>query len=224
MRRGSARDKLAAVATMMRSEIRQILSLLNELVAGQRRIIEGQQVVEAQGIRIISQGNEALGLLQTIAAELAPPIPVAFRVTLISGSVVNLIEGENMKPLKAAASFTILDDGTATLNINLLDGDGLPATLPTGASLSALSCTPSAPTIVVTPATTPTALSAAVAPASAAVLTAPGAVLTAITIAVAAITMTLANGTTSTLPTETTEPINITGDVPTGFALSLTTP
>ncbi len=115
--------------------------------------------------------------------------------------------------LKASVDFDILDNGTAQATLTFVDAAGLPATLPTGSTLSVPPWVSSSTALVVTPAAD--GMSALLAPAV------PPVLVTDATITIGPATLTNADGSTVTIPAIVSQGIDIIGGGPVGFQVSL---
>jgi hypothetical protein len=166
----------------------EIVKHLREVYAAQRETLRRLDKIEGQ--------------LAGIIAMLAPSPPVRLTITL---------EENTMGAV--AMDFQILDNGSATAALNLVDAAGLPTTLPTGATLSVPPWVSSDPGLVATPSAN--GLTAVISPAT------PPKLLTGATITAGPATITNADGSTVTLPAVTSGPIDVIAGGPVGFTLSL---
>ena len=152
--------------------------------------------IEAQQIQILAA-----------IAQITPPPAKTFKITFSNG-VTNMV-----KNAKASLDFQLADNGTATATISFFDAANLPTNLAAGQTASVPTWTPSASSVVVTPAAT--GLTAVVAPAT------PPVLATDVTITVSTITITNSDGTTISLPAVTSDGIDVVGSAVAGFSISL---
>lgn len=169
------------------------------------KIQEDVGSIKIQQGQIQQQLATANVALAKILEAIIPPPPKTFKITLI-GQIMN-------KKATASLDFQLADNGTAAATITFIDAAGLPTTLGTGQTASVPTWTPSSAAIVVTPAAN--GLSATVAPAT------PPVLATDVTITVSAITVTNADSTTISLPSVTSEGIDVVGSAVAGFSISL---
>jgi hypothetical protein len=147
--------------------------------------------------------------LQQILAQLLPPPPAGFLMTFESNQENEMA---NKAPRKATMDFQLLDNGTATATLTLVDAAGLPTTLPSGATIGVPPWASSNPAIVVTPAAD--GMSAALAPSS------PPVLVTGVVISAGPATITNADGSTVSLAVVSGDPIDVIAGGPAGFSIS----
>lgn len=167
----------------------KINKLLTELIADQKVLISINERIEAN--------------TQMLLAILTPAPPAKFIITYRT-DLNSTGEQQHMSALTATLDFDLLDSGTATATLTVVDAAGLTTTLPAGTPVP--TWVTSSPAIVLTPA--PDGMSAAISPSTPPVL-ATGVVIT--------VTTTLATG---TVITGTGQPIDVIGGGPTGFLIS----
>jgi hypothetical protein len=178
-----------------------IIDLLRKLLLGQ---------TEANQLAV--ESNQQMSLiaahLSAIVVLLTPPPPTHFTIELTEGDTTMA-----SKATKGKLKLNILDNGTATATLTLIDAAGLPTQLPAGSTVTGPWAS-SDPGVVVTPDATD--LVAAVAPATPPVLV-TGAVITA-----GPLVMTNADDTTVNLGSaSTTDPINVVAGGPAGFKITV---
>lgn len=184
-------------------------SFICEYVAGEtqpwqisdmKRIFDGSSYSFQMNTRA-----DAVTLMQKLEVRRYPRLPTKFEFSVH--------QGEKKVVAKAAVDFVLNDAGTATATLSLVDAAGLPATLPTGSTLSVPTWTPSSPAIVVTPAAD--GLSATITPAT------PPVLATDVTIAISSAVMTNADASTVTIAGVTSEGIDVVSGGPAGFSIAL---
>jgi hypothetical protein len=164
-----------------------------------------------QSVQLQKESNRVQTQIAADVAKLVvfftPPLPVRFEMTVTND------QGEIImaKAARGKLKLNILDNGTATATLGLLDAAGLSTSLPAGSTI-AVTWVVSATSIVATPSADQ--MSAALAPSS------PPALASGVTVSASGV-ITNTDGTTITIPSVSSEALNIIAGGPAGFSISV---